>query len=90
MYMFPFITKIIMDSIICAMSPFFSLFSFSFGNYNHYGFLEFSEVITCLQYPVILPCKSTGMKKCGRFLDVQWPTKHGKSAIVLHATPCQS
>lgn len=60
--------------------------------YQHHGFLEFSEVLICLQYSVIL--KNTDIKKysptCSRFLDMQWSTKRGKSAIILHATSCQN
>lgn len=78
---------------MCYVTIFFFIFLF-FWKLQSLWFGEFSEVLTCLQCPVILPSKNTGMKKCsltcGRFRDMQWPTKHGKSAIVLHATPCRS
>lgn len=48
----------------------------------------------CLQYSVILKNKDANIKKYsatyGRFLDMQWSTKCGKSAITLHATSCQN
>lgn len=73
---------------------FFMLLLFSFGNYNHYRFLKFLEVLLCLQDLVILKNKNTDIKKYsltyGRFLDMQWSTKRGKSAIISHATSCQS